>query len=36
VATNVREVGRIERDWFYDPNLHGADLKALMTAYRPL
>jgi len=20
-----REVGRIERDWFYDPNLHGAD-----------
>ena len=30
-----REVGRIERDWFYDPNLHGANLKALMTAYQP-
>jgi len=30
-----REVGRIERDWFYDPNLHGADLKALMAAYQP-
>jgi len=23
-----REVGRIERDFFYDPNLHGANLKA--------
>lgn len=30
-----REVGRIERDWFYDPNLHGADLKKLMAAYQP-
>jgi tricorn protease len=30
-----REVGRIERDFFYDPNLHGADLKALMAAYQP-
>jgi tricorn protease len=30
-----REMGRIERDWFYDPNLHGADLKALMAAYQP-
>ena len=30
-----REVGRIERDFFYDPNLHGANLKALMTHYQP-
>jgi tricorn protease len=30
-----REVGRIERLWFYDPNLHGADLKALMATYQP-
>ena len=30
-----REVGRIERDFFYDPNLHGANLKALMAAYQP-
>jgi len=30
-----REVGRIERLWFYDPNLHGADLKALMSTYQP-
>jgi len=30
-----REVWRIERDFFYDPNLHGADMKALMAAYQP-
>jgi len=30
-----REVGRIERDWFYDPNMHGADLKQLLAAYQP-
>jgi tricorn protease len=30
-----REVGRIERDWFYDPNMHGADLKQLMATYQP-
>ncbi|HXW93764.1 MAG TPA: protease, partial [Terriglobales bacterium] len=30
-----RETYRIERDFFYDPNMHGADLKALMTAYQP-
>jgi tricorn protease len=30
-----REMGRVERDFFYDPNLHGADLKALMTQYQP-
>jgi len=30
-----REMGRIERDFFYDPNLHGADLKALMAHYQP-
>ena len=29
------EVWRIERDFFYDPNLHGANLKALMAAYQP-
>jgi tricorn protease len=29
------EAGRIERDWFYDPNLHGANLKALMGEYQP-
>jgi len=30
-----RETYRIERDFFYDPNMHGADLKALMAAYQP-
>ena len=30
-----RETWRIERDWFYDPNLHGADRKALMAVYQP-
>jgi len=30
-----REMGRIERDFFYDPNLHGADLKTLMAEYQP-
>jgi tricorn protease len=30
-----REMGRIERDFFYDPHLHGVDLKALMAAYQP-
>jgi tricorn protease len=30
-----RDMGRIERDFFYDPNLHGADLKALMATYKP-
>jgi tricorn protease len=30
-----REVGRIERDFFYDPNLHGANLKSLMDTYQP-
>jgi tricorn protease len=30
-----REVGRIERDFFYDPNMHGANLKALLAAYQP-
>jgi len=30
-----REVWRIERDFFYDPHLHGIDLKALMAAYQP-
>ena len=30
-----REMGRVERDFFYDPNLHGVDLKALMAQYQP-
>ena len=30
-----REVGRIERDFFYDPNLHGANLAALLSHYQP-
>jgi len=30
-----REMGRIERDWFYDPNLHGVHLKSLMAEYQP-
>ena len=30
-----REVWRIERDFFYDPNLHGADMKGLIATYQP-
>ena len=30
-----REMGRIERDFFYDPNLHGANLKTLIATYQP-
>ena len=30
-----RDMVRIERDFFYDPNMHGADLKALAAAYQP-
>jgi len=30
-----REVWRIERDFFYDPNLHGLDRKALVAFYQP-
>ena len=29
------EVWRIERDFFYDPHFHGADLQALEKAYQP-
>ena len=29
------DVGREERDFFYDPNLHGLDWKASLTEYRP-
>jgi tricorn protease len=29
------ETWRIERDFFYDPKLHGADAKALEAAYQP-
>ncbi len=34
-AQIFREAIRIERDFFYDPNLHGVDLEALSAAYRP-
>ncbi len=30
-----RETWRIERDFFYDPNLHGLNLKAAMATYQP-
>jgi tricorn protease len=30
-----RETWRIERDFFYDPNLHGVNVKAMMAAYQP-
>lgn len=30
-----RETWRIERDFFYDPNLHGANMKLLMAEYQP-
>jgi len=30
-----REVLRIERDFFYDPNMHGANLKSLAATYQP-
>ena len=29
------EVWRLERDFFYDPNLHGLNLKAMEAAYEP-
>jgi len=34
-AQIFRETIRLERDFFYDPNLHGADLKSAATAYWP-
>ena len=30
-----RETWRIERDFFYDPHLHGLDLKKIMAKYEP-
>lgn len=30
-----RDMVRIERDFFYDPNMHGANLKALAAQYQP-
>ena len=30
-----REAWRVERDWFYDRNLHGLDLKAAEKKYEP-
>src|SRR5512135_3001747 len=34
-AQMYREVWRIERDFLYDPNLHGLDLKATSAQYEP-
>ena len=34
-AQIFRETVRIERDFFYDPNMHGADLKTLSASYSP-
>jgi tricorn protease len=34
-AQMYNEVWRIERDYFYDPKLHGLDLAAARTQYRP-
>ena len=30
------DAGRLERDWFYDPNMHGVDYKATLDKYLPL
>jgi tricorn protease len=30
-----REVARLERDFFYDPNLHGMDLESTVKKYEP-
>jgi tricorn protease len=32
----VREAWRINRDYFYDPNMHGADWSAVWSKYEPL
>ena len=34
-AQMYNDVGREERDFFYDPSLHGYDLKAALEEYRP-
>jgi tricorn protease len=34
-AQMYRETWRIERDFFYDPHLHGLDLKKIETKYQP-
>src|SRR6202043_3847832 len=31
----LNEIWRIERDFFYDPNMHGVNLKALAKEYEP-
>lgn len=32
-AQTLREVWRIERDWFYDPNMHGVDWEKMWTRW---
>ncbi|MEZ4622607.1 MAG: hypothetical protein R2867_44900 [Caldilineaceae bacterium] len=34
-APNVHEVRRIERDFFYDAGMHGADWEAICAQYEP-
>ena len=34
-AQMYREVWRLERDYFYDPGLHGVDLKTFQAKYQP-
>lgn len=34
-AQMVREAWRVQRDFFYDPNLHGVDVKAMEKRYEP-
>jgi len=31
----LREVWRLQRDWFYDPNLHGVDWPAMLERWSP-
>jgi tricorn protease len=35
-ANIYRETWRIQREYFYDPNMHGADWNAIYEKYRPL
>ena len=32
----LTDAWRIQRDWFYDPGLHGVDWEGVLEAYRPL
>ena len=35
-AQIFRETWRIQREYFYDPKMHGADWQAIYEKYRPL